>query len=176
MLKYPAEKARAQESSEEDSDVDDNPIEVPKISYTLTTLSVNELKKPAARRKSKSHLLDISSGLEWIDAKAHLKIAICDLLFPGQAEIDDNKYELTWSIPRIAPTPLSLHTASDYEQLVKKCLKLTEPAVKVCAEEVEQHAPVMYHFISVIVIITAYFSERQITGCQQGEYSTGCPT
>jgi len=40
---------------------------VPKISYTVTTLSLEELKKPATRRKAKSRLIELSSGLEWMD-------------------------------------------------------------------------------------------------------------
>ena len=61
----------------------DNPDkkEVPKISYTVMTFSLEELKKPVTHCKPKSCPIDLPSDLEWVDAKAHLKTAICDLLF-----------------------------------------------------------------------------------------------
>ena len=101
----------------------------------VTTLSLNELKKPATRRKAKSRLIELSSGLEWMDIHAHLKIAICDLLFPQQAVVEDDRYEMTWSIPRVVPQALSLASAADYDQLVKKALKMKEPGVKILVDE-----------------------------------------
>jgi len=124
---------RIEDQDEHSDSLDEK--EVPKISYTISTFSLEELKKPVTHRKPKSRLVDLSSDLEWVDVKAHLKIAICDLLFPHQAVVEDDRYEMTWSIPRIVTNPLSLHTIADHQQLVKKALKVKEPGVKILVDE-----------------------------------------
>lgn len=126
------EKLRRIEAEDESSD---GSIEVPKISYTISTFSLEELKKPATRRKPKSCLIDLSSDLEWVDVKAQLKIAICDLLFPQLAVVEDARYDMTWCIPRIVTNPLFLHSVANYQQLVKKALKAKEPNVKILVDE-----------------------------------------
>jgi len=73
--------------------------------------------------------------MEWADVKAHLKIAICDLLFPQQAIVEDDCYDMTWCIPRVVTNPLSLYTVADYQQLVKKALKAKEPGAKILIDE-----------------------------------------
>lgn len=72
----------------------DSPVEVPKISYTVSTFSLEELKKSATCHKPKSCLIDLSSDLEWVDVKAHLKIIIYDLLFPQLAVVEDAHYDM----------------------------------------------------------------------------------
>ena len=67
----------------------DSTVKVPKISYTISTFSLEKLKKLATCRKSKSHLIDLSSDLEWVNVKAHMKIVNCNLLFPQLAVIED---------------------------------------------------------------------------------------
>ena len=135
------EKTQRIESEDELSDITIEK-EVPKISYTISTFSLEELKKPVTRRKPKSRLIDLSSELEWVDVKAHLKIAICNQLFPQDAVVEDDRFEMTWCIPRIVTNALSLHTVADYEQLVKKALKAKEPGVKILVDELPKIAPV----------------------------------
>ena len=94
--------------------------------------TLTELKKLATCHKPKSCLIDLSSDLKWVDVKAHLKIAICDLLFPVAEDAD---YDMAWYIPCVVTNPLSLHTVADYQQLVKKALKVKEPSVKIMVEE-----------------------------------------
>ncbi|KAF9472493.1 hypothetical protein BDN70DRAFT_777965, partial [Pholiota conissans] len=109
-----------------------------KISFTITTFSVDELKKPATRRKAKSRLIELASDIAWIDVQAHLKIAICDLLFPNLATVDDNRFEMTWSIPRLVTNALFLRTDADYKQLVKIALKSKDPAARITVEELPE--------------------------------------
>ena len=73
--------------------------------------------------KAKSHLVELSSTLEWIYIHGMVKGAICDLLFPEQAVVDNNKYKMTWCIPHIVPQALSLVSTADYNLLIKKALK-----------------------------------------------------
>ena len=133
------EKTQRIEAEDELSDIEK---EVPKISYTISTFSLEELKKPVTRRKPKSRLIDLSSDLEWVDVKAHLKIEICNQLFPQDAVVEDDRFEMTWCIPRIVTNALSLHTVADYQQLVKAALKAKEPGVKVLVDELPKIAPV----------------------------------
>ena len=116
--------------------------EIPKISYTISMFSLEELKKPVTRHKPKSHLIDLSSNLEWVDVKAHLKIAICNQLFPQDAIVEDDRFEMTWFIPGIVTNALSLHTVANYQQLVKKALKAKEPGVKILVDELPKLVPV----------------------------------
>ena len=137
------------EAEDEHSDNPDE-NEVPKISYTIMTFSLQELKKPITRCKAKSRLIDLSSDLEWVDVKAHLKIALCDLLFPQQAVVKDDLYDMTWCIPHIVTNPLSLHTVADYQQLVKKALlKAKEPGVKILVDELPKITPVRFVIFSI---------------------------
>ena len=124
--------------NDEDTDAD----EIPKISYTISIFSLEELKKSVTRCKPKSHLIEISSDMDWVDVKAQLKIAICDLLFPQQVVVDDDCYDMTWCIPRVVTYTLSLHTEADYQHLMKKALKCKEPGVKILVDEVAKIAPV----------------------------------
>jgi hypothetical protein len=129
------EKTKIIEAEDELSDIaiEEEP-EFPKISYTISTFSLEELKKPVTRRKPKSRLIELSSDLEWMDVKAHLKITICNHLFPQDAVVKDDHFEMTWCIPRIVTNALSLHTVADYQQLVKKALKAKEPGVKILVD------------------------------------------
>jgi hypothetical protein len=66
----------------------------------ITTFSLEELRKPLTGCKAKSHLIELSSTLEWIDMCSVVRGAICDLLFPEQAVVDNNRYEMTWCMVR----------------------------------------------------------------------------
>jgi len=75
-----------------------------------------------------------------MDLYGRLKITICDLLFPQQAVFGDDRYEVTWCIPRHVPQALSLALTADYDQLVKKALKMKEPSVKILVDEMAGNA------------------------------------
>jgi len=65
------------------------------------TFSLEELKKFSTCCKVESCLIKLSSALEWIDMHSMVKTAICDLLFPKQAVVDNDRYKMTWCIPCI---------------------------------------------------------------------------
>jgi hypothetical protein len=118
-----------------DADEEHVQQQIPKISYTITTFSLEELKKPSTRRKAKSRLIELYSALEWIDMRGMVKRAVCDLLFPEQAVVDDDRYEMTWCIPRVVPQALSLTLTADYDLLIKKALKMKDPNVKILVDK-----------------------------------------
>ena len=62
-------------------------------------------------------------------------------LFPQDAIVEDNHFEMTWCIPHIVTNTLSLHTVANYEQLVKRALKAKEPGVKILVNELPKIAP-----------------------------------
>ena len=74
---------------------------------------------------------------------------ICDQLFPREAVVEDDRYEMTWCIPRIVTNALSLHTVADYRQLVKKALKAKEPGAKILVDELPKIAPVIFVMFSI---------------------------
>jgi hypothetical protein len=120
-----------------DTSDDENEEVIAKISYTISAFSLKEQKKPQTRRKPESSLLELPSNIAWINAKAHFKIIISNLLFPDQAVISDNAYKLTWAIARIQTNPVSLKSEADYNQLVKKALQAKNPAARILVDEVE---------------------------------------
>jgi hypothetical protein len=118
-----------------DADEEHVQQQIPKLSYMITMFSLEELKKPSTRRKAKSRLIELSSALEWIDMCGMVKRAVCDLLFPEQAVVDDDRYEMTWCIPRVVPQALSLASTADYDLLIKKVLKMKDPNGKILVDE-----------------------------------------
>ena len=102
-----------------------------KITYNLAIFSVAELAKPQARREPAARFLVLPSDLEWLDIHAHLKIKAGDVLFPGQAAINDDAYEITFCIARHIPNPLPLSCVGDYKHLVKNALHQQQPTVKI---------------------------------------------
>ena len=74
---------------------------------------------------------------------------ICDQLFPREAVVEYDRYEMTWCIPRIVTNALSLHTVADYQQLVKKALKAKEPGAKILVDELPKIAPVIFVMFSI---------------------------
>ncbi|KAF8955219.1 hypothetical protein BDZ97DRAFT_1674510 [Flammula alnicola] len=69
----------------------------------------------------------------------HFKIAICDLLFPKDAVVVDDAFEMTWTIPRIAPGPFALNTDAHYAQLINKVSKKS-PMARIIVNEVQKTA------------------------------------
>jgi hypothetical protein len=69
-----------------------------KITYNLAIFSVAKLAKPQVCREAVARFVVLPSNLEWLDIHAHLKIKAGNVLFPGQAAIDDNAYETTFCI------------------------------------------------------------------------------
>jgi len=75
--------------------------------------------------------------MDWIDVMTHFKIAICDLLFPQQAVIADEAFEVTWSIPRVAPGPFMLKMEAQYKQLISKASSMKNPTAQILVNEVQ---------------------------------------
>lgn len=124
-----ANRARTPDEEEE--------IIIPQITYTMTIFSLAELAKPHAHRQPKARFVILASDLEWLDVRAQLKIKAVDVLFPNQAAVDDEAFEIEFSIARQVPTPLPLLSENDYKHLVQNALKVkANPAVKITIKEV----------------------------------------
>ena len=132
-------------SSVEESEMSDVPAPIadaPKITYNLTILSLDQAQKASRSHETVARFVVLPSDLEWEDVYTRLKIKICDVLFPGQAEVLDNAFEMLFSIPRHVPAPLPLQTEDDYNHLVKNVLKVRkDPLTKI---SVKQFKPVSH--------------------------------
>jgi hypothetical protein len=106
-------------------------IETRKITYNLAIFSLAELAKSQARREPAARFFVLPSDLEWPDIHAQLKIKAGDVLYPGQAAIADNAYEMTFCIARHVSNPLPLSCVADYKHLVENALRQQQPTVKV---------------------------------------------
>src|SRR5437016_12178412 len=61
-----------------------------------------------------------------------MKIKACDYLFPNQPVVNDNSFEMIFSIARHVPNALPLTSAADYAHLLSNASKIkTNPTVKV---------------------------------------------
>ena len=134
-LEKPSKHAEPADHNANNADEELVQQQILKISYTITTFFLEELKKPSMHQKVKSHLIELSSTLEWIYIHGSVKGAICDLLFPEQAVVDNNKYKMTWCIPHVVPQALSLVSTTDYNLLIKKALKMKDPNVKILVDK-----------------------------------------
>ena len=62
----------------------------------------------------------------------HMKIKACDQLFPNQPVVDNNSFDMTFSIACHVLIALSLTSAADYAHLLTNALKIKKkPTVKV---------------------------------------------
>ena len=121
----------------------------PKITYTLAIFSHAELAKAQRQPEPVARLLVLSSKLEWPDMCAQLKIKACDVLFPARATVNNDAFEVTFSIARHVPMPLPLATQTDYEHLVASALKNTNnPAAKITIKEKAVLPVVYFHFLT----------------------------
>lgn len=117
----------------------DVPIaDVPKITYNMTILSLDQTRKTGRSRETVARFVVLPSNLEWEDVYARLKIKICDVLFPGQVEVPDNAFEVLFSVPRYVPAPVPLETEDDYKHLLKNVLKVrNDPSTKITVKQLK---------------------------------------
>ena len=120
--------------------------------------------------KAKSHLVELSSTLEWIYIHGMVKGAICDLFFSEQAVVDNNKYKMTWCIPYIVPQALSLVSTADYNLLIKKPLD-ENPNVKIL---VDKRAGNTVQNVWVVLIFS--LTNHYPAACWKGECAWCCGT
>ncbi|KAI5994992.1 hypothetical protein EDD15DRAFT_2365882 [Pisolithus albus] len=98
----------------------DHPVH--KITYNLLMFPVEELAKDdVKKRRGKSAFLKLNSDLPFDTFKAQLLVKISAHLQPDTISFDD--YEVSFSIPRISPTPLSVTEEDDYIELIQRVKK-----------------------------------------------------
>ena len=99
-----------------------------KINYNLLFFLAEDL----TRRDPKVGYLILGDDITWEDFYTHMKIKACDQLFPNQPVVDDNSFDMTFSIACHVPIALSLSSAADYAHLLTNALKMKKnPTVKV---------------------------------------------
>ena len=86
-------------------DIEDGQIVQPEapaidITYNISLYSTEELQRPPTHRKPIAAYLVLKNDLIWIDFYAQMKRKACDALFPGQAHVDNNSFDMTFSVPR----------------------------------------------------------------------------
>ena len=112
------------------------------VTYTLSILSMAELKKPAGRCEPKGRFFVLSSDSPWIDVHSQIKIQFCNALYPLQAAVPNNSFETTYSIPCIVPNALPLDSEADHAHLITNVAKMKkDPAVKLVVKEVQVVGP-----------------------------------
>jgi hypothetical protein len=85
-----------------------------------------------AHRNPKAGYLILGDDVAWEDFYAHMKTKACDQLFPNQPFVDDNSFDMNFTIARHVPIALSLTSAADYAHLLTNALKIKKnPTVKV---------------------------------------------
>jgi hypothetical protein len=143
--------------------------ETRKITYNLTIFSLAELAKPQARREPAARFLVLPSNLEWLDIHGQLKIKAGDALFPGQAAIHDDAYEITFCIARHVPNPLPLSCIADYNHLVTNALRQQQPMVKIIIKATTQPQVRLQFGVYIpsnqYLILLGHRRERECTAC-----------
>ena len=116
------------------------------ITYNLSILSLEQLQKSTRSHEAVACFVCLSSDLTWDNVFAKLKIKISDVLFPRQAVVGADAFEIFFSIPRLVPAPLPLVTDIDYKHLFRNVLKLrNDPAVKITVNQLVLVCSVHWH-------------------------------
>lgn len=85
-----------------------------------------------ARRNPKAGYLILGDDVAWEDFYAQMKIKACDQLFPNQPVVDNDSFDMNFTIARHVPIALSLASAADYAHLLTNASKIKKnPTVKV---------------------------------------------
>ena len=106
-----------------------------KINYNLLFYLAEDLAHP----DPKVGYLILGDDIAWEDFYTHMKIKACDQLFPNQPVVDDNSFDMTFSIACHVLIALSLTSAADYAHLLTNPSKIKKnPTVKV---SLTSHAP-----------------------------------
>jgi hypothetical protein len=127
---------------------------IPNITYNLAILSLAELAKAARSQRPQARFIDLLSNLVWNDFWAQIKIKISDVLFPGEAIVEDNAFEVFFSFPRHVKDPLPLTTSADYSHLIKNALKIKkDPAVKIVVKQLKKARSEVVSFSSDNILI-----------------------
>ena len=83
-----------------------------------------------------------------------MKIKACDQLFPNQPVVDNNSFDMNFTIARHVPIALSLTSAADYAHLLTNASKMKKnPTVKV---SLNSHAPNLVCELSELVFRQLY--------------------
>lgn len=105
------------------------------ITYNLVLFSTVELARAVTRRKPIAAYLVLKSDIDFEDFYAQLKIKVCDNLFPGQPLVNNNSFEMSFSVPHHITNPLKLVSAADYAHLLANVAKIkTNPNAKIVIE------------------------------------------
>ena len=111
-----------------------------KINYNLLFFSAEDL----ARRNLKAGYLVLGDDVTWEDFYAQMKIKACDQLFPNQPVVDNNSFDMNFTIACHVPIALSLTSAADYAHLLANALKIKKnPTVKVSLNSCVPNLPVV---------------------------------
>ena len=107
-----------------------------------------------ACRNPKAGYLILGDDVAWEDFYAHMKIKACDQLFPNQPVVDNNSFDMNFTIARHVPIALSLASAADYAHLLTNALKIKKnPTVKV---SLNSRAPNLVRESSELVFRQSY--------------------
>jgi len=107
-----------------------------------------------ARHNAKAGYLILGDDVAWEDFYAHMKIKACDQLFPNQPVVDNNSFDMNFTIACHVPIALSLTSAADYAYLLTNASKIKKnPTVKVL---LNSRAPNLVHESSELVFGQLY--------------------
>jgi hypothetical protein len=121
-----------------------------KINYNLLFFSAEDL----AHCNPKAGYVILGDDIAWEDLYAHMKIKACDQIFPNQPVVDNNSFDMTFTIARHVPIALSLTSATDYAHLLTDASKIKKnPTVKV---SLTSHTPNLVRELSEFVFVQLY--------------------
>jgi hypothetical protein len=116
------------------SSKDNDPEVVKTITYVLNITSSTEMNKPASKRTSKSHSLQLSMDKAWDTVKAQILEKISLSLHPRN--LDFNDYTILFYIVRLVSKPgMPLTKPEEYAFMIEQATKSKTPLVNVTITE-----------------------------------------
>ena len=104
-------------------------LAVHKLTYNLSMFMASEIKKDLKKRTGKNSYMKLDSDEPFDTWKAQLLAQIDQHLHPERIQLDD--YDITFAIPHISPSPITIQSNEDYGLLVERTLKSKEFAANV---------------------------------------------
>ena len=154
-------------ASNEEPEEPNEQTSTPKITYTLAIFSHAELAKAQHQCEPVAWLLVLSSKLEWPDTVcAQLKIKACNVLFPAQATVNNDVFEVTFSIAHHVPMPLPLAMQTDYKLVLSRTLRIQ------LQRSLSRRKQCCQLYIFIFLSCHQQLTPKIIGCCREGKYSS----
>ncbi|KAG1786504.1 uncharacterized protein HD556DRAFT_1449597 [Suillus plorans] len=108
---------------------------VPIITYNISLFPAAEMRKDLKRRRGQGTYLKLTADEPFDTFKAQLLVKIYNEMKPATLSFDN--YIVSFTIPRLSPSPLAITNQKDYEELIGQVKKAKDLTATVYVQEMQ---------------------------------------